>query len=210
MAGMATSGALTRWFRDHLAKELIQLEQATGANSYAALAEEAGCTPPGADGLVVLPYFSGERTPINDPQAKGVIFGLTLAHTRGHLYRAILEGVGYGISHHFEVLTEISLRVARGCWRGTRTRFGCKLSAIHRGRAGGPGGNHRSAYDAFLAGLGMWSFSSYRHIQEWLRIERVVKPDPERTAIYQQISGLPPAVSPNPGNNARTVNRSHF
>ena len=138
MAGMATSGALTRWFRDHLAKELIQLEQATGANSYAALAEEAGCTPPGADGLVVLPYFSGERTPINDPQAKGVIFGLTLAHTRGHLYRAILEGVGYGINHHFEVLTEIGAapRVAVAVGGGTKNPLWRKLSAISPGRAG--------------------------------------------------------------------------
>jgi|LSQX01.1.fsa_nt_gb xylulokinase len=190
MAGMATSGALTRWFRDHLAKELIQLEQATGANSYAALAEEAGCTPPGADGLVVLPYFSGERTPINDPQAKGVIFGLTLAHTRGHLYRAILEGVGYGINHHFEVLTEIGAapRVAVAVGGGTKNPLWLQIvSDITGVEQVVPAVTIGAAYgDAFLAGLGIGLFSSYRHIQEWLRIERVVKPDPERTAIYRK------------------------
>ena len=54
----------------------------------------------------MLPYFSGERTPINDPDAKGVIFGLNLLHTRAHVYKACLEGVGYGINQHFEIFDE--------------------------------------------------------------------------------------------------------
>ena len=83
MAGLSTSGTLTHWFRDNAARELEPAE------AFARLAREAEASPPGAKGLVVLPYFSGERTPIHDPQAKGVIFGLNLTHDRGDIYRAL-------------------------------------------------------------------------------------------------------------------------
>src|SRR3546814_7961120 len=52
-----------------------------------------------ANGLVVLPYFSGERTPIHDPTAKGCLFGLDLTHDRADVYRAVLEGIAYGVNH---------------------------------------------------------------------------------------------------------------
>ena len=71
MAGLATSGTLTHWFRENFARDLDP------ATAMATLAKEAEASPPGANGLVVLPYFSGERTPIHDPHAKGVLFGLT-------------------------------------------------------------------------------------------------------------------------------------
>ena len=94
-AGMATSGALTAWLRD-----------ISGGRPYEELVGEATAVAPGADGLVVLPYFAGERTPIFDPQARGVIAGLTLSHGRGHLYRALLEATGYGIRHIFETMRD--------------------------------------------------------------------------------------------------------
>lgn len=87
MAGLATSGTLTHWFRDQIARDLPR------DTAFAALAAEADASPPGAKGLIVLPYFSGERTPIHDPLAKGTIFGMNLTHTRGDLYRATLEGI---------------------------------------------------------------------------------------------------------------------
>jgi xylulokinase len=93
--GMATSGSLTAW-----------MQELTGGAAYEDLLDEAAATPPGADGLVVLPYFLGERTPLFDPDARGVIAGLTLRHTRGHLYRAVLEATAYAVRHHLEVLDE--------------------------------------------------------------------------------------------------------
>jgi xylulokinase len=92
MAGLATSGTLTHWFRDQFAREL-------GADAFAVLTAEAAASPKGAKGLLCLPYFSGERTPIHDPQAKGAFFGLDLTHTRGDLYRAVLEGIASGAAH---------------------------------------------------------------------------------------------------------------
>lgn len=105
-AGMSTTGTLTRWFRDNLAKDLLSVQEKTGVNAYNLLADEAKDIPPGSDGLIVLPYFSGERTPINDPKARGIIFGLNLLHSRAHIYNACLEGVGYGIAQHFEIFDE--------------------------------------------------------------------------------------------------------
>lgn len=89
-AGMATSGAVTDWLR-----------QLTGA-AYEKLTEEARAAGPGAAGLVMLPYFAGERTPLFDPDARGLVLGLTLHHGRGHLYRAALEGTAFGVRHNLE------------------------------------------------------------------------------------------------------------
>src|SRR6202011_6397062 len=95
MAGLATSGTLTRWFSDQFARELEP------SQAVAVLAQEAETSPAGAKGLIFLPYFSGERTPIYDPQAKGCWFGFNLTHTRADTYRALLEGIGNSIHHIF-------------------------------------------------------------------------------------------------------------
>lgn len=91
--GMATSGAITSWLRGLI-----------GGLDYAQLTTLAAESPPGARGLLLLPYFAGERTPIADPDARGVIAGLTLEHTAGDLYRAALEGIALGVRHNVEAL----------------------------------------------------------------------------------------------------------
>src|ERR1700733_8426005 len=96
MAGLATSGTLTHWFADQLARDL------NPEAAMAALAAEAATSPPGANGLIFLPYFSGERTPIHDPNAKGAIVGLNLAHARADLYRALLEGIAFATNAIFD------------------------------------------------------------------------------------------------------------
>ena len=93
MAGLATSGTLTHWLRDQFGRDLPQ------DTAFATLAAEAKISPPGAKGLICLPYFSGERTPIHNPLAKGAFFGLNLTHTRGDLYRAAIEGVAAATRH---------------------------------------------------------------------------------------------------------------
>jgi xylulokinase len=93
MAGLATSGTLTHWMRDQFARDL------PADTAFATLTEEAMVSPPGAKGLICLPYFSGERTPIHDPDAKGAFFGLNLTHTRGDLYRAAIEGIASATRH---------------------------------------------------------------------------------------------------------------
>ncbi len=101
MAGLATSGTLTHWFRDQIARDLDPKE------AFPALAQEASQSPPGANGLLMLPYFSGERTPIHDINAKGMIFGLNLTHTRGDMYRALIEGIAHGTRHVTDTFAEL-------------------------------------------------------------------------------------------------------
>ena len=93
MAGLATSGTLTHWFRDQFARDLPK------DTAFATLTTEAEASPPGAKGLICLPYFSGERTPIHDAHAKGAFFGLNLTHGRGEMYRAVLEGIASATRH---------------------------------------------------------------------------------------------------------------
>lgn len=101
MSGLATSGTLTHWFRDQFARDLPP------ESAFATLTEEALKSPPGANGLIMLPHLSGERTPIHDSNAKGVIFGLNLTHDRGDLYRAAVEGIAYSTNRIFETYREI-------------------------------------------------------------------------------------------------------
>ncbi|MFG1955362.1 FGGY-family carbohydrate kinase [Micromonospora sp. NPDC048830] len=100
-AGMATAGSVTGWLAD-----------LTGAD-YTTLTKEAAAVPAGSDGLLMLPYLAGERTPIFDSRARGVVAGLTLGHSRGHLYRAALEGVAQGVRHNIAAMREAGAAPAR-------------------------------------------------------------------------------------------------
>jgi xylulokinase len=111
-AGMATSGAVTDWLR-----RLV-------GGDFATLVAEAAEVPAGSRGLLLLPYFAGERTPIFDPSARGLIAGLTLEHGRAELYRAALEGIAYGVRHNFEVMREAGGRPRRLVAVGGGTRGG--------------------------------------------------------------------------------------
>src|SRR3990170_5453146 len=104
---MSTTGSLARWFRDELAPDLPP------ETAYSTLFKRAEAIVSGAQGLLMLPYFSGERTPINDPDARGVIAGLNLTHTREHLFRAALESVGFGVRHNMEKFASIGAQIRR-------------------------------------------------------------------------------------------------
>lgn len=91
--GMATSGAITAWLRDLF-----------GGVEYTELLELAEASGPGANGLLMLPYFAGERTPVPDPLARGTVLGLTITHTRGDLYRAALEATAFAVRHNVEAM----------------------------------------------------------------------------------------------------------
>lgn len=100
--GLATSGAITGWLREIY-----------GRPTYPALMAEAQLSGPGANGLLMLPYFAGERTPIQDPDARGTILGLTTRHLRGDLYRAALEATAFAVRHNVETMNDAGAAITR-------------------------------------------------------------------------------------------------
>ncbi|MCS7055154.1 MAG: FGGY-family carbohydrate kinase [Thermoflexales bacterium] len=176
---MAASGSIIKWFRQEFAPQL----------SYAELDAEASAVPAGSEGLIVLPYFLGEKTPIFDPQARGLFLGLTLTHRRAHLYRAILEGIAFGFYHHLQVLAERGLTAARArvtnggakslLWKQiTADVLGLPLEQI----AHHPGS---SLGAAFIAGKGIGVFEDWKEIERFITVESVVQPDAARHAAYR-------------------------
>lgn len=103
MGVMLSAAGSLRWYRDTLAPGV----------DYPDLDAEAAAVPPGSEGLLFLPYLTGERTPHPDPYARGAFAGLTVRHTRGHLTRAVLEGVAFGLRDSFTLLQEAGLSPAR-------------------------------------------------------------------------------------------------
>ena len=104
---MATSGSALNWLAEMIAPD------GSGARPHSALDTLAESVPPGSDGLRCLPYFLGEKTPLHDPLARGVFVGLSLDQSRGHMWRALLEGVAFGFRHHIDVLEELGFEKAR-------------------------------------------------------------------------------------------------
>ena len=101
---MSTTGAVLRWFRDNFCIEELNEAKRSRLDIYTILADKASKAPVGSSGLVILPYFAGERSPIWDPSARGVIYGLTLSHTKNHLIRAIMESVAYSLRNVKELI----------------------------------------------------------------------------------------------------------
>ncbi len=187
-AGMSCAGTLTHWFRDNFALDLDEQARREGANVYGEIAKLAQGIPAGSDGLVVLPYFSGERTPINDPKAKGMIFGLGLQHTRGHIYKALLEGVGYGINQHFEIFDALKMGTKKVMAVGGGTKNPTWLQAVsdisgkrqHVAQV-----ETGAAYgDALIAALATGCYRDSAQVQEHIKIQKTIEPDPKLYETY--------------------------
>ncbi|MFC7345020.1 FGGY-family carbohydrate kinase [Saccharopolyspora griseoalba] len=172
-AGMATSGAVTDWLRG-----LVE-------GDFAQLVDEAGAVPPGARGLLLLPYFAGERTPILDPDARGALLGMTLEHGRAELYRAALEGIGYGVRHNLEAMGEAGgsarrlVAVGGGTQGGLWTQI---VSDITGKEQQVPAETVGAAYgDALLAGVGT---GAAEDPDGWNPVVGTVEPNPDNAERY--------------------------
>ncbi len=97
--GQISTGSVVRWFVENFGGGYKQRAAEAGTDVFALLTEEAEKLPVGSEGLIVLDYWQGNRTPLTDPDARGMMWGFTLAHTPAHVYRAIIEGIAYGTEH---------------------------------------------------------------------------------------------------------------
>lgn len=188
-AGSATSGVLARWFRDQLGRDEVLRAKGEGRDPYSLLDEEASGVPPGSEGLLALPYFMGERAPLWDPEARGAFVGLTLSHTRAHLFRALLEAAAFSLRHAIEAGMAVGLPisgetvvvggVARSpLWlRIIADITGRPIRAL-RGGIGAP------LADALLVGLATGLVEGPRAIRGWISYTDPITPDPGRKGIY--------------------------
>jgi xylulokinase len=175
-AGMATAGAITEWIRT-----------LTGQASFDPLVAEAQQAPPGSHGLLMLPYFAGERTPLFDPDARGVLIGLTLRHTRGDIYRAALEATAYGVRHNLQVMREAGGRDRRLVAVGGGTKGGL-WTQIVSDVLNAPQQLPRHTIgaclgDALLAAIGI---GEAPEITQWNPISATIPPQPDAASVYQR------------------------
>lgn len=132
MMGVSLSGGgCLQWFRNQLCKTEIELAKKTKLDPYDVLTAEAEQVVPGSQGLFFLPYLSGERTPHADPDARACFVGLTLAHTRGHMVRAIMEGVAYAMRDSLDIITGLGVpvRQIRASGGGSRCQLWRQIQA---------------------------------------------------------------------------------
>src|SRR5579884_655616 len=113
MGVMLSAAGSFRWFRDALGQMEVREARASGTDVYEVLTAEAASAPAGSEGLIFLPYLTGERTPYPDPDARGVYFGLTLRHQKAHLIRAVLEGVAYGLRDSLELMRALGITITQ-------------------------------------------------------------------------------------------------
>lgn len=185
MAGLATSGTLTHWFRDQFARDLEV------ADAFPILADEAAASPPGANGLLMLPYFSGERTPIHDVHAKGTFFGLNLTHTRGDMYRALIEGIAHGTRHVTDTFAELGqvptrlLAVGGGTKNALWLQATSDITGIDQTLCEKTTG--ASYGDAFLAALAV-GLVKREDIARWNPVVQTIPA--QSSAIYDTAHGL--------------------
>lgn len=187
--GSATSGALARWFRDQFGQYEKEVQFKTGVSAYSLLELEAKNIPAGSEGLVALPYFMGERSPIWDPDARGTIFGLTLYHSKAHIYRALLEATAYSLKHNMEAAMRAGIKLNDECFivgGVARSDFWVQILADVTGFGMKRLSKNTEAPmgDAFLAGLGTGLIDKPERIKDWLQFKPTVKPQSESTARY--------------------------
>ncbi len=191
MGVMLSAGGSLRWYRDVLASAELQVAQAMGRDPYELITAEAAQAPPGSEGLIFLPYLTGERTPHPDPDARGVYFGLTLRHDRRHLARAVLEGVAYGLRDSLEILSAMGVvgREIRASGGGARSNLWRQILAdvtghehvtinVDEGPAFGV---------ALLAGVGSGVWDSVAEAcRATIRVVDRGSVDPRRRAVYER------------------------
>jgi xylulokinase len=191
---MACSGALLNWVARTFAAAESGAATAAGETPHQRLDRLAAELPPGADGLILLPYFLGEKTPIHDPYARGTLVGLGLHHRVGHVWRAALEAVVFGFRHHVEVFEELGYAVRRviASDGGASSRVWMQIAADALGRPiellqGHPGSCLGAAY---VAAVGVGALDDWHAITRFVRPAGVVEPDPSTASAYQHAYGL--------------------
>ena len=203
MGVMLSAAGSFRWYRDTLGEAEVADARKRGRSAYELLTEQAAGVAAGCEGLLFLPYLSGERTPHPDPHARGAFVGLTLRHTKAHLTRAVLEGVSYGMGDSLSLMRDlgVAIRQVRASGGGARSRLWRQMLAdvfrtpiatlnVTQGAALGA---------ALLAGVGVGVFADVPAAAEQVvRVVEELPPGPDADVYaryYPRYRALYPALA---------------
>jgi xylulokinase len=186
-----TGGQSIRYLRDAISQQEIETERILGVSSYDLLNLEAAKVPAGSDGLLILPLLMGERSPLWDVNARGVLFGLSLNHTKGHLIRAMMEGVAYAMYDSFSRIKDSGLKInypmvlneggaVSQLWRKIITDVFDIPTALVKRRTGAPYG------DGILAGVATGVFKDFSVARQWAEYIEPLDPNQESHARYME------------------------
>ncbi len=203
MGCVLSAGGSLRWFRDALCEAEVERAARAGVDPYEALVAAAAGTPPGAEGLLFLPYLTGERTPHPDPLARGAFVGLTVRHGHAHLSRAVLEGITYAMRDSLELMRELGISPSevRASGGGARSPFWRQLMAdVFGAPIVSSTVDHGAAHGAaLLAAVGVGAFASVEEAaREGIRWGDRLEPDAATGAAlepaYVRYRALYPAL----------------
>lgn len=190
LAGTACCGGLLHYLRDCFTEEEAALLDREGGDIYERFSEEAATVAPGADGLIVLPYFAGERTPLWNPIARGMVFGISLSHTRAHWVRAMMESGIYAVYHCLKLMQESGLYVKSPMpvsegganspvWRQIAADVLDVEISHMKSAKGAPLGN------AVNAGVGVGLFKDWDVAKSFVSSDQTHVPDPQAHRTYE-------------------------
>ncbi|MBR0140194.1 MAG: carbohydrate kinase, partial [Firmicutes bacterium] len=193
-AGTNNCGTATKWYRDTFFEELKAAEDAGGENAYSAMMKGLESIAPGSDGLITLPYLAGERSPINDPEAKGLILGLGLRHTRAHIYRSALEGIAFGIAQNLEIFKAAGVGKLRllAVGGGTKNPLWMQMISDITGEDINTMKVTMGACygDALMAGIATGVYEGFESLKKIIKPAKTYCPDPEACEAYKPFKTL--------------------
>ena len=195
VGAMVSSGASLKWYRDQFGLVEQQAAHLLHADVYDLLTRQAEQAPPGSDGVIFLPYMMGERSPLWHTNARGVLFGLSLATTRSATIRAVLEGTAFALRHNLEMASQAGAQVReiRSVGGGARSALWNQIKAdvlglpimLPEASAGAPFG------DAMLVALGLGYFPDLlSRLSQIVQIKTVYEPRSEYQGLYDELYGI--------------------
>ncbi|MBI4165132.1 MAG: xylulokinase, partial [Acidobacteria bacterium] len=185
------AGLSLRWFRDNFGESEAWQARQKGVDPYDLLIQQAEKVPAGSEGVVWLPYLMGERTPHLDAQARGMWFGMTAAHKRGHMIRSILEGVAYSLRDSYEIFKELGIPIEqiRASGGGSRSPFWRQIQAdIYGKEVVTLRTSEGSALGAaLLAGVAAKNYSSVEEsAKQAIVVQERIPPQPDNVKLYDR------------------------
>ena len=186
------AGLSLKWFRDNFCSAEVETARLMGIDPYVLMDKEAENSPLGANGLLYMPYLMGERTPHLDSECRGAFIGLSAAHSRGDMIRAVMEGVAFSLLDCEEIFSEMGIKINEmyACGGGGRSKvwrgmladmYGCKVKTLKSSEGAALGA-------AILAATGAGIYPSVENACSAMTEEGdIIAPDKERTDGYREL-----------------------